>query len=235
MSRGYKCNQQNLQQRSLFLPIMICSKPSIKDVRLSHRRSASLCDDPLSPRVGCTGQVMRNSKVIGFPTPTKPNFTSKSTKSSTDCNNFMKYQKLKKFFSSKSLINSPTSFAVARAGANRTSKDDRNNDCCRGQRLVLGSANGSKFSTSDSCESNLINVADLDPPLPVTRRVRHPENESIAILQSPYEPIFAEGNSHPRLSTQGRSKLMRALDYRSSGCLHVEFEPLHNLNPHPKE
>ncbi|GAB4861394.1 hypothetical protein Ancab_036577 [Ancistrocladus abbreviatus] len=186
-SRNKNNNQCSPNQRSMFLPMMLCSRSSIQDVKLSHQRSASLSDDPLSPRVGCAGQIVkRNNKVIGFPTPHKLNFSASSRNvdnNNSDKNISLKYYKLKRFFSSKSLINSQTTATIsAYSASTKTSKAaaDPYRNCCRARRIVLEDAVEirSKFDCGDSCGSNLINVADLDPPLPVIRKVGRQENDA---------------------------------------------------------
>ncbi|GMJ15165.1 hypothetical protein like AT1G36940 [Hibiscus trionum] len=106
MGNGY---HQQTNHKGTFLPLL-CSNPSIKDVVLprwqqvhSHR-SASLSEDPLSPKISCMGQVKRNNKIVGFPV-------------SNSCNNSVKYFRLKKLFSGKNLTGSP-------ATTSRRKKDD---------------------------------------------------------------------------------------------------------------
>ncbi|GAB4844851.1 hypothetical protein Ancab_038242 [Ancistrocladus abbreviatus] len=187
MSGKYKySNHCSLNQRGMFLPIMLCARSSIKDVKLSHQRSPSLSNDPISPRVSCAGQITkRNNKVIGSPTPHKLNFTPSAINNAVAGNtnssniNILKYHKLKKFFSGKSVTNSPTTTISAGAYTSRATTD-RHINSCRGRRTVLEGAiaNRSEFDCGNSCGSNLINLEDLDPPLPVIRKVRLPGNDA---------------------------------------------------------
>ncbi|KAE8674561.1 Histone acetyltransferase of the MYST family 1 isoform 1 [Hibiscus syriacus] len=102
MGNGY---HQQINHKGTVLPLL-CSKPSIKDVVLPKwqiQRSASLSEDPLSPKISCTGQVKRNNKIIGFPAPHTRN---------TCCNSSAKYFRLKKLFSGKNLTASPATNAA---------------------------------------------------------------------------------------------------------------------------
>ncbi|KAK9271390.1 hypothetical protein L1049_026980 [Liquidambar formosana] len=146
---------QKLHERSSFLP-MLCSKPSIKDVSLPQwkDRSASFSDDPLSPRVGCMGQVKRNNRVVGYPsTTTLHRFPTTPTKSQ---DRSIKYFKLKKLFSGKNLLTPPSTAAT-------------NSSC---------SSRGRQKSDYDSSENSVsISVVDLDPPLPVPKRPVQQRND----------------------------------------------------------
>jgi hypothetical protein len=155
-------NQQNLHlyPRATFLP-MFCSRTSIKDVVLPRweDRPASFSGDPLSPRIGCMGQVKRNNKVVGFPTKHNTNNNNNSSSNNYNNHNTVKYSKLKKLFSSRNLA-TPTS---ATAG-------------CRSRRQVNVNIAGEPKRDrhgSDSCVS--VSIVDMDPPLPVIKRVQKPE------------------------------------------------------------
>ncbi|KAM1119724.1 hypothetical protein ACFX1X_044350 [Malus domestica] len=125
-------HNQNLHmhnhQRSIFLP-MLCSRPSIKDVRLP--KSASVKEDALSPIISCMGQVKRSNKVTGFPTPLA---THRLLTISSNPN-------------SKDNISSPNNHHHNHLNKNGGSGPRTNN-------------NGAN-----------INLVDLDPPLPVIKRV----------------------------------------------------------------
>ncbi|KAL1543898.1 hypothetical protein AAHA92_20814 [Salvia divinorum] len=74
------CNEVSIHdQRSIFLP-MFC-RLSIKDVKLNTLPISAA--DPTSPRVSCTGQVKRNSRVTGYPSAHKHPKPRKSTHFST--------------------------------------------------------------------------------------------------------------------------------------------------------
>jgi len=147
---------QHLDPRATFLP-MLCSRTSIKDVVLPSwkDRSASFSDDPLSPKIGCMGQVKRNNRVVGFPVTS----SHKHITNNNNNNNAAKYSKLKKLFSGKNLA-TPTTVAAAAS--------------CRIRRQVdVNSASEPKSNhRSESC----VSVVDMDPPLPVIKRpVQKPE------------------------------------------------------------
>ncbi|KAK4708341.1 hypothetical protein R3W88_029266 [Solanum pinnatisectum] len=128
MGNGY--NQHHQQQlyhhirhgsTSFFLP-MLC-KLSIKDVKLQNSKPPSSANpstntthtEPTSPKVSCMGQVKRNNRVTGFPTPYRPT----STAITRPVNSKVKYMKLKKLFSGKN-------FTPAGNGGYRKSTNDRN-------------------------------------------------------------------------------------------------------------
>lgn len=194
--------QQQHQIRSTFLP-MLCSSSSNKQVKLSHRRcsssSSTLSEDPSSPKVGCMGQVKRNNKVVGFPTiigfittTTNTNHSTTITNSTSALKNehkyntntssisIVKYHKLKSFFSNKSLTNSPattTAASAARGGPHKAKTGGRNVDH-EGRILCKSkiSHEKSNHSKSPSIEmGRLVNLEELDPPLPVVKRVPKPE------------------------------------------------------------
>ncbi|KAK8600781.1 hypothetical protein V6N13_059485 [Hibiscus sabdariffa] len=134
MGNGY---QQQINHKGTFLPLL-CSKPSIKDVVLP---SASFSEDPLSPKISCTGQVKwNNNNNVGFPVS--------HTKNS--CNNSAKYFRLKKLFSGKNQSGSPAS--ATNSSATRPS-------CTRKPKSYDGKENLAS-----------INIETMDPPLPVIRK-----------------------------------------------------------------
>lgn len=155
MGNGY--NQHHQQQlyhhirhgsSSFFLP-MLC-KLSIKDVKLPNSKnpsssanlSANNHNEPTSPKVSCMGQVKRNNRVIGFPTPYRPTSTTAIT---GPVNSKVKYMKLKRLFSGKNFT------PGTNAGGIR--KSTKMND------------NTSKINVVE------VNVSELDPPLPVVKKV----------------------------------------------------------------
>ncbi|XP_061350501.1 uncharacterized protein LOC133295673 [Gastrolobium bilobum] len=145
-NENHQHHHQLYHQRSTFLP-MLCSRPSIKDVSLPRwiNRPSSTCHDPLSPRIGCMGQVKRNNKIAGFPTSHRLSFTS-SSKSSTTTSPVVK---LKKLFSAKNLSTATTTTASTA----RQRVVSKNHKCNRNENLVP------------------ISIDDMDPPLPVIKRV----------------------------------------------------------------
>ncbi|KAI3460620.1 hypothetical protein Pfo_017283 [Paulownia fortunei] len=155
-------------QKTIFLP-MFC-RLSIKDIKLhNHHKDPISADEPSSPKVSCMGQVKRNNRVIGFPAPT-PVTT-----------HHHKYSKLKKLFSGKTLLPPTTSSmptttpgcAAASGGGRSGSKS------CRSSREVcVNNLRRLKLKNDgDKCEQDcvkLVNIGELDPPLPVVKRVAPP-------------------------------------------------------------
>ncbi|KAJ0087324.1 hypothetical protein Patl1_08442 [Pistacia atlantica] len=132
---------------------MLCSRPSIKDVALPkwEDRSTSVSNDPLSPKIGCMGQVKRTNKIVGFPTSHKLTLSTKTNNS----NNNVKYFKLKKLFSGKNLT----------ANTNITATTTTTT-CCR------------RREVEDVKESDVyINIVEMDPPLPVIKKVAKPDDK----------------------------------------------------------
>ncbi|CAJ2644284.1 unnamed protein product [Trifolium pratense] len=152
----------NNQHKNTFLP-MLCSRPSIKEVNLPRCRiNTPSCNDPLSPRIGCMGQVKRNNKIAGFPS-SQYKVLSFNNKSSSIISPVVKYSKLKKLFSGKNLINTPSITTTS------TTK----------QKVVVG-GNISNIvnvpKTIQRCVRNenvgvCIKIDEMDPPLPVIKRV----------------------------------------------------------------
>ncbi|XP_050376214.1 uncharacterized protein LOC126793660 [Argentina anserina] len=142
--------QLQINHRGTFLP-MLCSRPSIKDVQVPS--NASFSSDSVSPRISCMGQVKRSNKVSGFP------ITSQTINSS----NNIKYSKLKKLFSGKNLT--PATPTKTTATANSTAATATS--CpSRSRRPPVSNAKQGRH-----CVTTTINLVDLDPPLPVIKRV----------------------------------------------------------------
>ncbi|GFP87604.1 hypothetical protein PHJA_000904100 [Phtheirospermum japonicum] len=83
---------------------MFC-RLSIKDIiTLNHHRKnpISAADEPSSPKVSCMGQVKRNNRVIGFPAAA----AGAAVPGATHHHRYskLKYSKLKKLFSGKTLL-----------------------------------------------------------------------------------------------------------------------------------
>ncbi|KAL2893010.1 putative glucan 1 3-beta-glucosidase A [Bienertia sinuspersici] len=198
--------QQHHQQRSKFLP-MLCSSSTKQVIKLSvsHRRNSStsssssstVSEDPLSPRVGCMGQVKRNNKVVGFPSKS---FISGFTTSTTTIkshdqisNNIVKYYKIKRFFSPKNLTSSPTTTSVVKSGTHKGGNKNNNNKNrgIRGNNDVLrvdhgngvisrskiDSANNKMKNTCANERGSFVNLMDLDPPLPVVKQQQQQEQK----------------------------------------------------------
>ncbi|XP_028775044.1 uncharacterized protein LOC114731948 isoform X1 [Neltuma alba] len=171
-------------QTGRFMP-MLCSRPSmLEDVTVPRwrNRTASLSDDPLSPRIGCMGQVKRNNKVVGLPTTSQSrgfislnskcnvssstqsrgliSLTSKgNVSSSTPFSALVKYSKLGKIFYAKNLsTNTPdTAHTATSCGGKR--RDLARNDRNRGESCVT------------------VSIEEMDPPLPVVKRAQKSEAE----------------------------------------------------------
>ncbi|XP_010277709.1 PREDICTED: uncharacterized protein LOC104612091 [Nelumbo nucifera] len=128
------------------MPIL-CLRPwattSEKLQKCEDSGTISSCDEyfykePVSPRVGCMGQIKRSNKVVGFPGHSRSNNNNNNGKK--------KYLKLQKMFSSKDLIST--------TGSRR--------------QMIVGSSRD-KFVDEEDYRS--IKMVDLDPPLPVIKRV----------------------------------------------------------------
>ncbi|KAK7311585.1 hypothetical protein RJT34_09828 [Clitoria ternatea] len=164
-------HHQLYYHKSTFLP-MLCSRPSIKEVALpSWRRNhtESSGSDPLSPRISCMGQVKRNNKIAGIPTSHRLSFNSKS---STTTSPVVKYSKLKKLFSGKNFITTPTTTATT------TTTTTSISSCGTRQRVGVIGANvpknqrGLRNENENENENDVcISIEEMDPPLPVIKRV----------------------------------------------------------------
>lgn len=141
-------HRQHLHQRTTFLP-MLCSRTSIKDV---HRRRppnpSSSSSHPSSPKVTCMGQVNRSNRVTGYPTT-----TATAAAAATP----IKYHKLIRLFSGKT----PTATTTTGRSA---------------EKMIVGrSLSERQMGYRDLSESYAaVNVAELDPPLPVVKRRQQP-------------------------------------------------------------
>lgn len=186
---GHECNRfhhhnpLHIHHRNTFLP-MLCSRPSIKDVKLPNweNRSASFSDEPLSPKIGCMGQVKRNNRVIGFPASSyRLTFTGSTTTTNNSIN--VKYSKLKRLFSGKNLTPASATGTGANANNNGSVSVSAAARCRSRRRVVLNGANGSRNGCNSSNGENCvprIDVVDLDPPLPVIKKVQKTEQEGEA-------------------------------------------------------
>ncbi|RDX77909.1 hypothetical protein CR513_41875, partial [Mucuna pruriens] len=161
----------HIHHRSTFLP-MLCSRPSIKDVSLPQWRDqpGSFSNDPLSPRIGCMGQVKRHNKIVGL-------LTTKSNSTNISISPGVKYFKLKKLFSSKTLSTTTTTTTNATAPAPAPSASS----CGSRPRGTVNSANVPRNHHKHKCNRNEnvvpISIENMDPPLPVIKRVKKQEEE----------------------------------------------------------
>ncbi|KAF5740278.1 hypothetical protein HS088_TW11G00344 [Tripterygium wilfordii] len=162
MGNGYNHRQtlHHLHHKNTFLP-MLCSRPSIKDVaipRWKKDRSSSSSNDPLSPKIDCMGQVKPNDKFnLGFHTSRKILVSTKNI------NSPVKYFKLKKIFSSKNYsVNTSSTSATPTTNNNRICRRrGASFNCGSGPKIVDGKEN-----------SGFVNLVEMDPPLPVIRKVK---------------------------------------------------------------
>ncbi|GMJ02464.1 hypothetical protein like AT1G36940 [Hibiscus trionum] len=151
MGNGYlqHHNMHISNHKPTFLPVL-CSRPAVKDVTLPKWQDPSE-SDPLSPKIGCMGQVKRRNRVAGCPVPHKFSITTKNNDACS--NNGIKYFKLKKLFSGKNLTGSPAPTT----------------GCRRKQGLVNRTSRSKNGHGKDV--SFVINIENMDPPLPVIKRV----------------------------------------------------------------
>ncbi|KAK4802210.1 hypothetical protein SAY86_000413 [Trapa natans] len=167
--------------RSTFLP-MLCARSSMKNVVTpSGSRLLGLDEvDLLSPKIGCMGQVKKRSgRVVGLPTP-RMMITGNcnavgAIKGASNCRNIVmmscssnanKYSKMIKLLSGKSLtgIVNSSSLSSTIATTVRTMRRSVSRNCSYGTGMV----------------NNLrgaVNIAEMDPPLPVVKKVRKPEED----------------------------------------------------------
>lgn len=160
--------------RGIFLP-MLCSRPSVKNVAVPESFSDEA--DPLSPKVGCMGQVKRrNGRVVGFSTPYK--LANHSNVGAIKANNFgnvvtscsnAKYTKLRKLFSAKSLIGTTTASPSSTVTTTATTVAA----AARRRSVSKSGSFGSKVGNL----KEVVKIGEMDPPLPVVKKVRKPEEE----------------------------------------------------------
>jgi hypothetical protein len=143
---------------------MLCSRPTIKDVTLPkwEDRSMSISSsDPLSPKIGCMGQVKRNNKIVGFPTSNKFTVTTKNNVNGAN----VKYSRLKRIFSGKNLTSATVSIATSTAHRRRE--------------VMMNGASGAKID--DTKENSVsVSIENMDPPLPVVKRLQQPTEDGEA-------------------------------------------------------
>ncbi|CAI9764058.1 unnamed protein product [Fraxinus pennsylvanica] len=161
-SKGSYDHHNQINQKTIFLP-MLC-KVSIKDIKLNHYKNQSSSADPSSPKVSCMGQVKRNNRVISFPTTYRLTAAATSAAAVNHHHHHNKYTKLKKLFSSKALM--PATTSTATIATSRRS--------CRSSReMCVVDSRKSKIKDQESVKE--VNIDELDPPLPVVKRVQQPQ------------------------------------------------------------
>ncbi|KAL9229099.1 hypothetical protein vseg_004608 [Gypsophila vaccaria] len=175
----------------------------------STSSSTTVTEDPSSPKVGCMGQVKRNNKVVNLPSIIS--FTSSTTSNNSNSNSnssnngsstrhhvikchepnnytsnsIIKYHKLKRFFSTKS----PTSVIPATrtntSGSQKGKigrKNVGNNIVC-GSKVGENKINSCRVNKNENEKGSLVNLIDMDPPLPVTKKIgKNNEGENVSTL-----------------------------------------------------
>lgn len=152
---------------------MLCARSSLKNVAIPGPGPFSGEVDPQSPKIGCMGQVKKRScRVVGLPTPyrhtvdsntdaVKANYRGNIMISSSNAG----YSKLRKLFSSKSLTGPGTATSSGPSSSIATA-------------IAASRQNVSKSCTFGTGRGNLreaVNIAEMDPPLPVVKKVTKPE------------------------------------------------------------
>lgn len=183
-------HQQSFYNKNTFLPLLC--RVSVKDVRLRDRkdRAASISEDPCSPKVSCMGQVKKSHQLIDFSTSYRLTMTTATSATATAMipsnpasnRGHFRYTKLKRLFSGKNL---QTTIATASTAA---TSDGRSRSC---REIIMrrnGSRRSSKINNDDGGESDQscrhqphhdddhvnLNISELDPPLPVIKKVPQP-------------------------------------------------------------
>ncbi|XP_027090377.1 uncharacterized protein LOC113750232 [Coffea eugenioides] len=215
MGNGYNYNhhlhQQSFYNKNSFLPLLC--RVSIKDVKLREYkdRSCSFSDDPSSPKVSCMGKVKKTNRLIGFSTPyrlTAATATTATTTAKTNTNHqgHFKHKKLRRLFSGKNLI---TSFPATSSSSN-TRYGAGNARSCR--EIILrrsGSRRSSKINNDDGGIDH-VSISELDPPLPVIKKVQQPCEVNLwkrrsggpALKSLQIEQIHVPRNNHLPLPAQ---------------------------------
>ncbi|WVY90999.1 hypothetical protein V8G54_036513 [Vigna mungo] len=129
---------------------MLCARPSsIKDVSLPQPGSFS--NDPLSPRIGCMGQVKRHNKITGL-------LTTKTSTTTNIISPSLKYAKLKNLLSGKNLGTTTRPRGTQNSG--NVPRSHNKHMCNKRNENVVP-----------------ISIENMDLPLPVIKRVQKPEEE----------------------------------------------------------
>ncbi|KAL6522218.1 hypothetical protein OROMI_032095 [Orobanche minor] len=160
MRNGYDHHHHHFHQKTIFMP-MFC-RLSIKEITLNNHRKnpISAADDPSSPKVSCMGQVKQNNRVIG-------------------ATHHHRYSKLRRLFSSKIPLPPTTvsSTSALAGGGNSGSKSFRSGSDVSERdlrRLKLKSDDDDRCGQRQDCVKVVVNIGELDPPLPVVKKVASP-------------------------------------------------------------
>ncbi|KZV50924.1 hypothetical protein F511_10495 [Dorcoceras hygrometricum] len=145
---------------------------SIKDVRFRHTGDRS--DDPSSPKVSCIGQVRRKNRGIGFNTTAAAN--SSAAASRTDnIQHPHNYTKLITKFSGRTLVPPiTTNNSGSRRSGSRSCRTTREMISVSDLRMTHLKRYDRDGFADPECVQAVIDVAEMDPPLPVMKRVTPP-------------------------------------------------------------
>ncbi|KAL6527564.1 hypothetical protein OROGR_016654 [Orobanche gracilis] len=165
MGNEYDHHHHHFHQKTIFLP-MFC-RLSIKDITSNNHRKnpISAYDDPYSPKVSCMGQVKQNNRVIGFPDD------------AVGATHHHRYSKLRRLFSNKIPLpptTSPVSTSALAGGGNSRSKSCRSGSDVyeRDLRRLKLKSDDDRCGRQDCVK--VVNMGELDPPLPVVKKVASP-------------------------------------------------------------
>lgn len=220
MGNGYNyshhLHQQSFYNKNSFLPLLC--RVSIKDIKLREYkdRSSSFSDDPSSPKVSCMGKVKKTNRLIGLSTPYRLTAATAATttttaKTNTNHQGHIKYTKLRRLFSGKNLTTSvPATTTTTTKASNNTVYGGGNARSCR--EIILrksGSRRSSKINNDDG-RTDHVNIGELDPPLPVIKKVQQPCEVNLwkrrsggpALKSLQIEQIHEPRNNHPQLPAQ---------------------------------
>ncbi|KAL3634739.1 hypothetical protein CASFOL_021793 [Castilleja foliolosa] len=160
-------HHRHFHRKTIFLP-MFC-RLSIKDIiTLNHghcKNPISAVSEPSSPKVSCMGQVNRNNRVTGFP-------SGAGSASISGATHHHRYSKLKRLFSGGKTLLPPTTASgggVASISAGGGSR-------IRSRSFRYGGdvrKTKSKNENEQDCV-RVVNIGEIDPPLPVVKRVAPP-------------------------------------------------------------
>ncbi|KAL8459556.1 hypothetical protein ACS0TY_036885 [Phlomoides rotata] len=153
-----------LRQKPNFLP-MLC-RLSIKDTKLNHRRRSDprFSDEPSSPKVSCMGSVKRNNRVTGLPPP-----------GPAAAHHHNNYSKLRRLFSGKALLPPAAATTAARG---------RRSKSCGSSHELRG------LDLKKECE--IVDVGELDPPLPVVKRAAPPVRGEVNLWRRRFDGAALE-------------------------------------------
>ncbi|KAL3638767.1 hypothetical protein CASFOL_016674 [Castilleja foliolosa] len=162
MANRYEQNRHNHNihnKKTISLP-MFC-RLSIKDVNQSCHRpnpTPAAAGEPSSPKVSCMGQVNRNNRITGYPTAAANQYHKKMIR------------KKNMILSRKALLPNTTAInPVNTAGAAGGRKTRISREMTREIQ-----SRKSRVTNQDCFKVVNINIAEMDPPLPVVKRVAPP-------------------------------------------------------------